>query len=188
MFTTMAKNTNLANNTAAEICPVTGERERRPGCVLGWRGRQEFETLKSEAMTKSNPAPDIFVFAAENGAKTIARLQRELQRNGKEEDERLAQIRDHAEAQVAEELRANRIMVFADQRQEMIDKIVSRLARNDNAIQKIKELSKKLKRKIQLLQTYLRLELPRMKADARKKQVENWFADQVREPKMAVVA
>lgn len=156
--------------------------------MLGWRGRQEFETLKSEAMTKSNPAPDIFVFAAENGAKTIARLQRELQRNGKEEDERLAQIRDHAEAQVAEELRANRIMVFADQRQEMIDKIVSRLARNDNAIQKIKELSKKLKRKIQLLQTYLRLELPRMKADARKKQVENWFADQVREPKMAVVA
>ncbi|KKQ96626.1 MAG: hypothetical protein UT22_C0027G0007, partial [Parcubacteria group bacterium GW2011_GWC2_39_11] len=93
--------------------------------MLGWRGRQEFETLKSEAMTKSNPAPDIFVFAAENGAKTIARLQRELQRNGKEEDERLAQIRDHAEAQVAEELRANRIMVFADQRQEMIDKIVS---------------------------------------------------------------
>jgi len=183
---TMTRNANRTNNNIEMgICPVTGEKNRKHGCVLCRDGRQEFETLKREAMAKGLPEPDIFAFAASEGARTIARLQRELQRNRKEEDARFAQILGYAEAQVAEQLRLERRMEFADQHHEKVETLAAKLAPTDQVTRKIRERAKKLGRKIQFLQAYLRVELPRMRADARKKHVENWFADLVREPEQA---
>jgi len=185
---TMTRNMGRTNT---EICPVTGEWERKPGCVLGWRGRQEYETAKAEAMAKGEFL-DIFDFAASEGARTITRLQRELQRKAREEDARFAQVLGYAETQVAEQLRLERRMDFADQRREKVEALAAKLAATDQAIRKIRERAKKLEKEIQRLRAYLRYELPRMRSDAREKRVENWFADVIREPgqmpEMAVVA
>ncbi len=190
MMTTTG-NANRTDNVVMGICPVTGERERRPDCVLGWKGRNAYEAAKSEAMANGESL-DIFNFAASEGAQTIARLGREAQRKHREEDNRLEQIRGYAETQVAEELRAKRTMYFADERNEKVDNLAAKLAAADQPTRKIQERAKKLERKIQLLQTYLQVELPRMRSDARRRQMENWFADAVREPgrmpEMAVVA
>ncbi len=180
---TITRNASRTNSVATEICPVTGERgERRPDCVLGWRGRQEYEAEKATAIANGKPAPDIFAFATEAGMRTIVRLRRDLDRKGKEEDARFTQIRNYAEKKVAEQLREEHIMIFTDQRQEMVVNLTAKLAPTDQVSRKIRERAKKLKAKIQLLQTYLRFELPKMRADARRKQVEGWFASVICEP------